>query len=186
MNQNRNADQMCVCVFRRCRRRIRPYRERWRCLWLIPDQCNRHPGEQTADWQDGVCAQPDADVHSDWGAQQCVKWPFTYVHFVCQPSGAGGSGSRSGSRCQRRRVQTPAAAATGTRKAYPTLALLTGRHRGTLLSWQPPAFEISLLAVVGQSFWFLIAVEGEPLTGLLLLLLHVQGRESRPTNCSLS
>lgn len=48
--------------------------------------------------------------------------PTNIFLFVSQPSGAGGSGSRSGSRCQWRRIQTPTAETTGTRKAYPSVA----------------------------------------------------------------
>lgn len=58
---------------------------------------------------------------------QCVCFfvfflPTNIFLFVSQPSGAGGSGSRSGSRCQWRRIQTPTAETTGTRKAYPSVA----------------------------------------------------------------
>lgn len=60
MSQNQNTD--LLCVLRPCRRRIRPYRERWRCRWLIPNQCSLHSGEQIADCHDGVHARAGAVV----------------------------------------------------------------------------------------------------------------------------
>lgn len=75
---------MCVCVFLPCRRRTRPYRGRWRCLWLIPDQSSLHSGEHTpasltqvfprhTRWRSGWCRGAFRCTHTAHTRLLCVS-----------------------------------------------------------------------------------------------------------------
>lgn len=108
-------------------------------------------------------------------AQQYVKWSHGCSRaccFACQPSGAGGPGARSGSRCQWRRVQTPAAETAGTRKALVNTSMLTGSPRRhtvatathSLWDFSPGRRRPQFLRGI-----FLIAPWGKLLTGLVFV-----------------
>lgn len=125
--------RVCVCVLLPCRRRTRPYRGRWRCLWLIPDQSSLHSGEHTPASLTEVFPHIPDGAQGDAG--MCSHTHTAHTRLLCM------SALRSRRTWRWLRLSPPAKKSTDASSRdnrYPEsladTSMQTGRHGGTLVA----------------------------------------------------